>query len=79
MKDPIVDEVRLIRKKHSEQFNNNIDAIFDNIIEHQKAFSDRLVRFKNTENKINKYTIHKNIQYGVSEDTAKYESKKNKQ
>ena len=30
--DPIVEEIRYYRKKHSEKYNNNLDKIFDNIL-----------------------------------------------
>lgn len=46
MKDPIVEEVRKVRQKHANHFSNNLDYIFDDIIEHQKQYSNRLVRLK---------------------------------
>ena len=64
MKDPIVDEVRKIRKLHSEECNNDIEAIFNNIIEDQNKYSDRLISLRNE-------TMNKKA-YILSEKHAKY-------
>ena len=66
MKDPIVAEVRKIRKTHSDKFNNNIESIFDNIIKDQKKYSDRLVHLR-------RYTGNKEA-YMLSEKHSEYSS-----
>lgn len=42
--DPIIAEVRAARDKHAAQFDYNVDAIFKDIQERQKASGRKYVR-----------------------------------
>ena len=44
MKDPIVEEVRRYRRNHSERFENDLDAICDDLRRHQAVSGHRIVR-----------------------------------
>ena len=46
MKDQIVEEVRRHRQEHSERFNNDLDAICDDLRRHQKECGHPVVRLK---------------------------------
>jgi len=46
MKDPIVEEVRRHRREHAKRFNYDLDAICEDLREHQAASGHRLVRLK---------------------------------
>ena len=49
MNDPIVEEVRKYRKEHSEKFDYNLDAIFEDIRKHQSKYKDRVVKLPGKE------------------------------
>jgi hypothetical protein len=36
MQDPIVDEIRRIRREHAEKFNFDLDAIFEDLKEKER-------------------------------------------
>ena len=76
MKDPIVDEIRQIRKKHADRFNNNLDYILDDIMEHQKKYSNRLVRLKAHKLKPTAYKETSTVHHMASEKKADYNTKK---
>ena len=78
MKDPFVEEVRKVRQKHAKRFNNDLNSIFDDIMEHQKQYSNRLVRLK--AQKLGSITHKDNlVVYNmVSEKPAEYNVKKEK-
>jgi hypothetical protein len=44
LQDPIVEEVRKIRSEHAAKFNNNIDAIVNDVQSRQRKYGARLVR-----------------------------------
>ena len=41
--DPLIAEIRAIRRRISEQFGNDPVRLFDHIVEYQQRFKDRLV------------------------------------
>ena len=43
--NPIVDEVRKVREAHAAKFNYDLDAIFRDIKEREKASGNHFVRF----------------------------------
>lgn len=43
MKDPIVEEIREIRKKHAERFNYDLDAIFEDLKEKERQLGRKIV------------------------------------
>ena len=43
--DPIVEETRNLRKQYAEKFNNNIDAIFSDILKRQEQSKRKRVSF----------------------------------
>ena len=45
--DPIVNEVRRVRDKLAKKFNYDVDAIFSDLREKQKKYSDRIVNLRN--------------------------------
>ncbi len=46
MKDPIVEEVRRHRREHAQRFNNNLDAICEDLRRHQASSGHPIVRLK---------------------------------
>jgi hypothetical protein len=52
--DPIVQEVRREREKLSEQFNFDVDAIFEDLRKRQSTLGERLIRPKRRESPENK-------------------------
>jgi hypothetical protein len=46
MKDPIVEEVRRFRREHSARFGNDLDAICENLRQHQASSGRRVVRLQ---------------------------------
>jgi hypothetical protein len=48
--DPIVQEVRREPEKLCEQFNFDVDAIFEDLRKRQSALGERLIRPKRREN-----------------------------
>jgi hypothetical protein len=44
-KDPIVDEVRKVRKQLEKEYGSTMDSIFKRICEQQKQSKARLVKF----------------------------------
>ena len=76
MKDPIVDEIRQIRKKHANRFYNDLDSIFNDIIKHQKQYSNRLVRLKAHKLKPATYKKNTPVHHMASEKQAEYNAKK---
>lgn len=44
MKDPIVEEVRRFRREHAQRFGNNLQAICEDLRQHQAACGHRIVR-----------------------------------
>ena len=46
MNDPIVEEIRRIRKEHSRKFNYDLDAICEDYKVHQVRAGKRLIRLK---------------------------------
>ena len=46
MKDPIVEEICLIRNEHSKRFNYDLDAICEDYKSHQTQAGSRLVRLQ---------------------------------
>ena len=45
MNDPIVDEVRRVRDAHAAMFNYDLDAIFQDIKEHEKQSGLKFVSY----------------------------------
>ncbi len=45
-KDPIVEEVRRVRQRHAEQFNNDLRAIVDDLRKQQEQSGRKYVRFE---------------------------------
>ena len=45
MNDPIVDEVRRVRDAHAAMFNNDLDAIFQDIKEQEKKSGLKFVSY----------------------------------
>jgi hypothetical protein len=43
--DPIVKETRDLRKKYASKFNNDPDAIFEDILKRQKISKRKLISF----------------------------------
>lgn len=43
--DPIVKETRELRKKYAEEFNNDSDAIFNDILKRQESTQRKRVKF----------------------------------
>ena len=41
--DPVVTEIRAVRRELSERFGDDIDALCDFLAEHEKQHEDRLV------------------------------------
>jgi hypothetical protein len=41
--DPVVEEIRTIRRELSERFGDNIDALCDFLAEREKAHEERLI------------------------------------
>jgi len=46
MKDPIVEEVRRHRREHAQRFNNNLDAICEDLRKHQASCGHPIVRLR---------------------------------
>lgn len=46
MKDPIVEEVRKYRMKHTRLFNSDLHLICEDLRKLEKTFGDRVVEFK---------------------------------
>jgi len=44
MKDPIVEEVRKVRRQIEEEFDHDVNKYLDHVYEQQKRYGDRLVR-----------------------------------
>ena len=44
--DPIVNEVRRVRDELAKKFNYDVDAIFSDLREKQRKFSDRIVNLR---------------------------------
>ena len=44
--DPIVKETRSLREQYAKQFDNNADAIFNDILRRQAASDKKLVSFE---------------------------------
>jgi len=42
-KDPIVEEVRKIRETHAEQFNYDLDAIFNDLKKKEKLSNHKII------------------------------------
>ena len=42
--DPLIDEVRAIRKAISDQFDNDVDSLCDYLQERERQHQDRLVK-----------------------------------
>jgi len=45
-KDPVVEEVRKVRDEHAARFNYDLDAIYQDLKEKQRASGIRYVRFE---------------------------------
>jgi len=43
LNDPIVEEVREVRRRHAERFNFDLRAIAEDLMKKQERHSDRLV------------------------------------
>lgn len=43
MKDPIVDEIRKHRQKHAENFNYDLDAIFEDLKEKEQKSNRKVI------------------------------------
>ena len=43
MRDPIVEEIRRIRREHAEKFNFDLDAIFEDLKEAQRKSGRKAV------------------------------------
>ena len=53
MNDPIVNEIRKFRDKHSKMFNYDIKAICENYKKKHKIYTEKLTKIKIKENAIN--------------------------
>lgn len=51
MRDPIVEETRKLREEYAAQFNNDENAIFDDILKRQSQHARKLVSFPSREPK----------------------------
>lgn len=43
--NPVLDEIRAIRDAHAKEFNQNLDAIFADILRHQKTLKQQGWKF----------------------------------
>jgi hypothetical protein len=43
MRDPIVEEIRRIRREHAEKFNFDLDAIFEDLKQSQRQSGRKVV------------------------------------
>jgi len=46
MNDPIVAEVRKVRREHAEAFGNDLKAMFDDLVNLQNQHKEKLVRME---------------------------------
>ena len=68
MNDPIVDEVRRIRDAHAARFNYDLDAIYRDIKEQEKASGRKFVSFAPVDAEPNKSLQPTGVASSVSRD-----------